>query len=87
MDTREQKQLNDNGLNDTASKELILMNQNDEMEDSPDTEIEETVWLELEKEELDQDRGVWSNKIEFLLAIMGYTVGVGSIWRFPIVCR
>ena len=28
----------------------------------------------------------WTNKIEYLLALIGYTVGVGSIWRFPIVC-
>ena len=31
-------------------------------------------------------RGQWSGRFEFLLAIIGYTVGVGSIWRFPIIC-
>ncbi|KAL4233247.1 Sodium-dependent serotonin transporter [Mactra antiquata] len=31
-------------------------------------------------------RGVWTNKREFFLAIVGYTVGVGSVWRFPIIC-
>lgn len=35
----------------------------------------------------DNLRGSWGNKLEFFLAIMGYTVGVGSIWRFPIICR
>ena len=24
--------------------------------------------------------------MEFLFAIIGYTVGVGSVWRFPIKC-
>ncbi|XP_060579183.1 sodium- and chloride-dependent betaine transporter-like [Ruditapes philippinarum] len=86
MDSTELKQLNDNGLNDTASKELILRKQNDEMEESSGTEVEEKVWLESKKEEFEQDRGEWSNKIEFLLAITGYTVGMGSVWRFPIVC-
>ena len=33
-----------------------------------------------------KERGVWGNKIEFFLAIMGYTVGIGSVWRFPITC-
>lgn len=33
------------------------------------------------------DRGRWSNKVQFFLAIMGYTVGIGSVWRFPIICR
>lgn len=33
------------------------------------------------------ERGTWGNKLEFFLAIMGYTVGVGSVWRFPVICR
>ena len=32
------------------------------------------------------ERGQWGGRFEFLLAIIGYTVGVGSIWRFPIIC-
>ena len=32
------------------------------------------------------ERDHWTGKFEFLLAIIGYTVGVGSIWRFPIIC-
>lgn len=37
--------------------------------------------------DLEEERGVWPNKLEFFLAIMGYTVGIGSVWRFPIICR
>ena len=33
-----------------------------------------------------EKRGTWGHKIEFFLAIMGYTVGIGSVWRFPITC-
>ncbi|KAL4232818.1 hypothetical protein ACF0H5_007504 [Mactra antiquata] len=36
--------------------------------------------------DLEEERGVWANKLEFFLAIMGYTVGIGSVWRFPIIC-
>ena len=32
------------------------------------------------------ERGQWGGRFEFLLAIVGYTVGTGSIWRFPIIC-
>lgn len=35
----------------------------------------------------DMERGKWANRLEFFLAIVGYTVGVGSVWRFPIICR
>ena len=41
---------------------------------------------EEEYEQDNDERGEWGNKIEFFLAIMGYTVGIGSVWRFPIIC-
>ena len=31
-------------------------------------------------------RDTWGSRFEFLLAIIGFTVGIGSIWRFPILC-
>ena len=34
----------------------------------------------------DVSRDHWGSRCEFLLAIVGYTVGIGSIWRFPIKC-
>ena len=32
------------------------------------------------------ERDHWTGRFEFLLAIVGYTVGIGSIWRFPMIC-
>jgi hypothetical protein len=31
-------------------------------------------------------RDRWANKLEFLLAVIGYAVDLGNIWRFPSVC-
>lgn len=31
-------------------------------------------------------RHLWSNKIQFVLACVGYSVGLGSVWRFPYLC-
>lgn len=32
------------------------------------------------------NRGQWSSKIEFLLAVAGQIIGLGNVWRFPYLC-
>lgn len=31
-------------------------------------------------------REKWASKIEFLLALVGYAIDLGNVWRFPTVC-
>ncbi|KAG5893924.1 hypothetical protein JTB14_028734 [Gonioctena quinquepunctata] len=33
------------------------------------------------------DRAAWSGKLQFFLSIIGYSVGLGNIWRFPYLCQ
>lgn len=37
-------------------------------------------------EEPEFQRETWSQKTEFLLAVIGFAVDLGNVWRFPYIC-
>ena len=35
----------------------------------------------------EEKRKGWGNKMEYILATVGFAVGLGNVWRFPYLCQ
>lgn len=50
-------------------------------------DVEESDSAALQKVEVEEIRKGWGNKMEYILATIGFAVGLGNVWRFPYLCQ
>nr|KAF6497825.1 solute carrier family 6 member 15 [Rousettus aegyptiacus] len=69
--------LSNEGSTDDAFKksELIV-----DVQEEKDTDVEEG-------SEVEDERPTWNNKMQYILAQVGFSVGLGNVWRFPYTCQ
>ncbi|XP_067651538.1 sodium- and chloride-dependent betaine transporter-like [Haliotis asinina] len=61
----------------------LRLSDNPDIEDVDSPGVRRVLWL--------PDSGwrkpMWTSRLDYILTLVGYTVGLGNLWRFPFVCQ
>ncbi|KAM5332719.1 sodium-dependent neutral amino acid transporter B(0)AT2 isoform 1-T5 [Glossophaga mutica] len=67
---------NEDSADDAFKKSELIV----DVQDDKDTDAEEV-------SEVEDERPAWSSKLQYILAQVGFSVGLGNVWRFPYLCQ
>uniref|UniRef100_A0A8C1BDC6 Transporter n=1 Tax=Cyprinus carpio carpio TaxID=630221 RepID=A0A8C1BDC6_CYPCA len=71
---------NENNCEDSFKKSSLMVG---DVLQNKDRDVEEG----SEEEEEEEERPAWSSKLQYILAQVGFSVGLGNVWRFPYLCQ
>lgn len=73
---------NEDACDDTFKKSSLIVNNHDGQ--VKDCDVEEGG---SDGDEEEEERPAWNSKLQYILAQVGFSVGLGNVWRFPYLCQ
>ncbi|KAF3814604.1 hypothetical protein GH733_017762 [Mirounga leonina] len=67
---------NEDSADDAFKKSELIV----DVQEEKDTDVEE-------ESEVEDERPAWNSKLQYILAQVGFSVGLGNVWRFPYLCQ
>ncbi|XP_036375854.1 sodium-dependent neutral amino acid transporter B(0)AT2-like [Megalops cyprinoides] len=68
---------NEDTCDDSFKKSSLIVN---DVREDKDRDIEEG-------SDSEEERPAWNSKLQYILAQVGFSVGLGNVWRFPYLCQ
>ncbi|XP_043944370.1 sodium-dependent neutral amino acid transporter B(0)AT2 [Protopterus annectens] len=69
---------NEDTGDDSFKKSSLTVNEDSQVEKDKDIE---------EGSDIEEERPAWNSKAQYILAQVGFSVGLGNVWRFPYLCQ
>lgn len=69
-----------------SNEEQVITDEEQVITDEEQVITDEENGYELQVE-VEAKRKGWGNKLEYMLATVGFAVGLGNVWRFPYLCQ
>ncbi|KAI4825920.1 hypothetical protein KUCAC02_021580 [Chaenocephalus aceratus] len=73
---------NEDGRDDTFKKTSLIINNHEG--EGKGCNVEEGG---SDGDEEEEERPAWNSKLQYILAQVGFSVGLGNVWRFPYLCQ
>lgn len=80
-------------LEDEIIESAKVLLSNEDTADDAFKKSELTVHLQKEEHtdakglNIKDERPGWNNRVQYILAQVGFSVGLGNVWRFPYLCQ